>query len=98
MWVAEPLRERFPVYLKVFSVGLAAIGVLALIVLLVSSARPAHAFGYSALAAGTLCLLVGGAGVGDTPISPLAPPAHWSGGGTHSTTTWKVTPNSGTAR
>lgn len=64
VWVAEPLRERFPVYVKVFFIGLAAIGVLGLIVLLVSSARPAHAFGYSAVAAGTLSLLVGGAGGG----------------------------------
>lgn len=60
-WVAEPLRERIPVYIKVFLLGLGAIGVVALVVFVASSARFAHAFGYSSLAAGTLYLLVGGA-------------------------------------
>ncbi|HLE39070.1 MAG TPA: hypothetical protein VJA44_05390 [Acidimicrobiia bacterium] len=61
LWVAEPLRERLLVYVKVFLLGLVAISVIALVIFLASSARLTHAFGYSSLASGTLCLLAGGA-------------------------------------
>jgi hypothetical protein len=60
-FVADPLRERFPVYVKVFLIGMVAIGALAFVVTLVSDTRPGAAFGFTAIFSGTLLLLVGGA-------------------------------------
>lgn len=60
-YVAEPLSERIPVYLKLFAMGLGAIVVMGLVVFLVSSARLEHAIGYTSIAAGTVMLLAGGA-------------------------------------
>lgn len=59
--VSEPLRERFPVYLKLFVIGLAAITLIAAVVTLVSDTSFGHAFGFSAIFTGVFLLLVGGA-------------------------------------
>lgn len=57
----EPLRERFPTYLKVFALGLAVILVIAGVVMIFGSAGFDSAFGYTAIFFGTFLLLVGGA-------------------------------------
>ena len=59
-FVAEPLSERFGVYVKLFLIGCAFIGLVALIVVWLSSARLEHAIGYTAILVGTLLLLMGG--------------------------------------
>lgn len=59
--VAEPLRERFPNYLKLFGIGLGVIGLVAVVVTLVTDTPPGQSFGYSAVFTGLLLLLVGGA-------------------------------------
>lgn len=58
---SDPLRERFPVYIKTFLLGLAVIGVVAAGVVLFTDTRPGHAFGFTAIFMGTLLLLIGGA-------------------------------------
>lgn len=60
-FVAEPLRERFPVYIKVFILGLVGISLIALMVTLLSDTSPDAAFGFSAIFSGTFLILVGGA-------------------------------------
>ncbi|MEX2323441.1 MAG: hypothetical protein WEA29_06680 [Acidimicrobiia bacterium] len=57
----EPLRERFPTYLKVFALGLAFVLAVAGIVMIFGTAGFDRAFGYSAIFFGTLLLLLGGA-------------------------------------
>jgi hypothetical protein len=57
----EPLRERFPTYLKVFALGLAFILVITGIVMIFGAAGFDTAFGYTAIFFGTLLLLLGGA-------------------------------------
>lgn len=59
--VAEPLRERIPIYLKLFVGGLVAVGAVALIIYWLSSARLEHAFGFGLIFTGVAMLLVGGA-------------------------------------
>lgn len=61
VYVAEPLRERFPVYLRVFAIGCGAILVGAAVIFWLSSLRWEHAIGYTAISAGTILLLFGGA-------------------------------------
>jgi len=60
-FVADPLRERFPVYAKAFVIGLGAVLALALVIYWLSSARLEHSFGYTAIGTGTVLLLAGGA-------------------------------------
>jgi len=57
----SPLRERLPVYLKVFVLGLGAVTLLGLLIAAMSSMGPVQAIGYAWISAGTLLLLVGGA-------------------------------------
>jgi len=57
----ESLRERFPTYVKVFILGLAAAAVVGLMVYGVTSMALGKAVGYSWIATGTFLLLVGGA-------------------------------------
>jgi hypothetical protein len=60
-FIADPLRERLPIYVKSFLMGAAATVAVALVVFWLSSARIEHAVGYSFILVGTLLLLVGGA-------------------------------------
>jgi hypothetical protein len=60
-WPVEPLRERIPIYLVVFGVGLAAGGIVGLIVWAAADMRLGSAMGYTFIGLGTLFLLVGGA-------------------------------------
>jgi hypothetical protein len=60
-YVAGPLSERMPDYIKEFARGAAIIVAVGLGIFLISSARLEHAIGYTAIAAGTAMLLVGGA-------------------------------------
>lgn len=59
--VAPPLRERLPVYWRLFGAGLVGVVVLGLAVFAFSSARLEHAIGYTAIFTGTTLLLTGGA-------------------------------------
>lgn len=64
------LRERFPDYLKAFSLGVAVTFVIGLVLWLVSSLRFEHAIGYTWIFSGVMLLLVGGArGGGYTNLS-----------------------------
>jgi hypothetical protein len=58
---SEPLRERFPVYMKIFLLGWVGITVLAAAVVLFSDTGWAHAFGFTAIFTGVFLLLIGGA-------------------------------------
>jgi len=60
-FIADPLRERLGVYAKLFAIGSALVMGIALVVWVASTARFEHAVGYTAIAFGTLLLLVGGA-------------------------------------
>jgi hypothetical protein len=57
----EPLRERFPTYLKVFALGLAFVFAVSGTVMIFGRAGFDRAFGYTAIFFGTLLLLLGGA-------------------------------------
>jgi hypothetical protein len=58
---SESLRERFPVYLKVFALGAAAFAGVGLLIAGMSSMGLERAVGYAFISGGTLLLLVGGA-------------------------------------
>jgi hypothetical protein len=60
-WPADPLRERIPIYLTIFGVGLAAGGAVGLIVWAAASMSLGSAMGYTFIGLGTLLLLMGGA-------------------------------------
>lgn len=57
----SPLRERFPVYIKVFMVGLAAAAGVGLVLYAATAMSLLTGIGYAWIFAGTLLLLVGGA-------------------------------------
>lgn len=64
------LRERFPDYLKAFSLGLAVTGAFGVFLWLVTSLRFEHAIGFTWIFTGVFLLLVGGArGGGYTNLS-----------------------------
>jgi hypothetical protein len=56
-----PLRERMPVYLRLFGYGLAGAAVVGLAAGLLTGSNPVAGIGYAFIAVGTLLLLVGGA-------------------------------------
>jgi hypothetical protein len=56
-----PLRERMPVYLRLFAVGLAGGGVVGVLAGLLAGTGPVLGIGYTLIAIGTLLLLIGGA-------------------------------------
>jgi hypothetical protein len=56
-----PLRERMPVYLRLFGFGLAGAAVVGLAAGFLTGAGPVSGIGYTFIAVGTLLLLVGGA-------------------------------------
>jgi len=56
-----PLRERMPVYLRLFAFGLAGGAVIGAAAGLFTDAGPVSGIGYTFIAVGTLLLLVGGA-------------------------------------
>lgn len=56
----EPIGQRLPRYLGTFGLGLAAAGLIGLVVWLATSARLVDALGYSYSALGAVLLLVGG--------------------------------------
>lgn len=60
-WPVEPLRERLPIYLAIFGIGLAAGGIVGLIVWAAAGLRLGSAMGYTFIGLGTLLLLAGGA-------------------------------------
>jgi hypothetical protein len=66
-----PLRERFSGYLVAFCLGLAAGGVLGVVIWLATSARLIDTVGYTYSALGALLLLVGGVR-GSGYLSPAA--------------------------
>lgn len=70
VYVAEPLSERFPTYVKVFALGCGAILVGAMVIFALSSLRLEHAVGFTAIFTGATLLLFGGArGGGYTNIA-----------------------------
>ncbi len=56
----EPIKQRLPRYLNAFGLGLAAAGLIGLVVWLATSARLVDALGYSYSGLGALVLLLGG--------------------------------------
>ena len=61
VYVAEPLGERLPVYLKLFGIGCVGILVGAMVIFGLSSLRIEHAIGFTAIFTGATLLLLGGA-------------------------------------
>lgn len=56
-----PLRERMPVYLRLFAAGLAGAALIGLVLGFLTGAGPVSGIGYTFIGVGTLLLLVGGA-------------------------------------
>jgi hypothetical protein len=57
---AEPLRERIPIYVRAFGLGIAAAVAVGLIIYVLSPADLVASVGYAFLGLGTLMLLMGG--------------------------------------
>jgi len=57
----EPLRERMPIYLKIFGIGVAAASGFGLTASLLTDLSVAEGMGYSLITMGTILLLISGA-------------------------------------